>query len=156
MQLPIKQALTLYTFYDPPNIFPSTLQTLSTAIMSSISQIIYFAGSYIVVCISAAFLITTIADILNILGSILIAAISELYYILRNLGTLCPFFLYDFWEAWLFGELVDGNYRFVADCIFVKTLMLFDPSIQVEITNDGWVYQYLADDEWEDLPDDDW
>jgi len=67
MQLPIKQALTLYTFYDPLNTLHSTLQTLSTAISSSISRIIYFAGCYIVVFISTAFLITTIADILKIL-----------------------------------------------------------------------------------------
>jgi hypothetical protein len=152
MQLPIKQAITLYTSYDPLNIFPSTLQILSTAIMSSISQIIYFAGSYIVVCISAAFLIITTADILKILGNLLVAIISELCYILRNLAMLCPFFLYDFWETWLLGELIDGNYRFVAECIFVKILMLFDPSIQIEITkNDGWVY--LSDNGWEDFFD---
>lgn len=65
---------------------------------------------------------------------------------------LCPFFLYDFWETWLLGELIDGNYRFVAECIFVKILMLFDPSIQIEITkNDGWVY--LSDNGWEDFFD---
>jgi hypothetical protein len=152
MQLPIKQALTLYTSYDPLNIFPSTLQILSTAIMSSISQIIYFAGSYIVVCISAAFLIITTADIFKILGNLLVAIVSEIYYVLRNLGMLFPYFLYEFGETWLLGELIDGNYRFVAECIFVKILMLFDPSIQIEITkNDGWVY--LSDDGWEDFFD---
>jgi hypothetical protein len=140
-----KQPLALYTFYDPLNIFPSTLQRLSTAIISCISQIICFAGSYIVVCISAAFLITTTADILKILGCLLIAllfaTVSEIYYVLRNLGMLFPYFLYEFGETWLLGELIDGNFLFVAECYIVKILMLFDPSIQIEITkNDGWVY----------------
>ena len=67
MQLPIKHVLTLSTFsvpLDPPNLFHGKLQILATAIMSSIYQVITFVGSYIVVCISAAFLITAIAEIL--------------------------------------------------------------------------------------------
>lgn len=54
---------------------------------------------------------------------------------------LFPYFLYEFGETWLLGELIDGNFLFVAECYIVKILMLFDPSIQIEITkNDGWVY----------------
>lgn len=137
--------------------------------MSSISQIINFAGSYIVVCISAAFLIATIAGIYDILGSLLSLLISELYYILRNLGTLSQFFLYEFWEAWLFRELVDGNIRLVAQYVSIKTLRLFHPLIEVEF-QEAWIdhkrevwvidsdydWENDSDDESEDLTDDDW
>jgi hypothetical protein len=128
---------------------------LFTVIMSSVSQIINFAGSFIVVCISAAFLITTIAEIHNILRSLLVPAISELFYILRSLGTLLPFFLYDCWESWLFRELVNGNIdiRYVANYIIGQTLKLFHPLIEVETWDE---LDYLSDDDWEDLSDDDW
>lgn len=82
------------------------------------------------VFVSAAFLITTIADNLKILGILLIATISELYHILRCFGTVSPFFLYEFWEYYreslLLRELVDGKVYF-KDCVLIQILTLFLP-----------------------------
>lgn len=151
MQLPIKHVLTLSTFsvpLDPPNLFHGKLQILATAIMSSIYQVITFVGSYIVVCISAAFLITAIAEILNILTSLLIATISELYYILRFIdGNICSV------NYILFECISRGYYPWIK--VEIKWVYFSDDESAAEILW-GEIWRDDSDEEEEDGSDDDW